>query len=73
MFERDSEIGLVRVQKHITIPAPAIKPISANPTFAEMLAAIEIRRRHTNTSLWWTTLWWGRDGEQPPESSRHMR
>ena len=74
MLERDSEVGLVRVQKHIAIPAPTVGPIlPPNPTLAEMLGAVEIQRRHTDTGLWWTTLWWGRDGERPPKCSRNMR
>lgn len=73
MIERDSETGLMHVLKHVAIPVPTCKPIPADPTFAELLAASNFIYRDTDSTSRWTTLWWGRDGEQPPESSRHMR
>ena len=84
IIERDSETGPMRVQKHVAVPA--VEPLSANPTFSELLANSHLPRgarilwRHCVqrdiswwTKYWRTTIWWGRDGEQAPESSCHMR
>ena len=86
IIERDSETGLMHVQKHVAVSA--VQPLSATFAFAELLAnstnsnltrgaATLWMHRMRRDSTWWTTqwrttLWWGCDGEQPPESSRHM-
>ena len=66
--------SLMHVQKHLAVPAPAVEPILANPTVAESPFPSDLEVRETIlTTLSWTTLWWGLDGEQTPESSRNMR
>ena len=64
IVERDSETGLMHVQKHIT--DAAVKP---QPT---TFSSREIQNERFRTMVD-ATLWWGHDGEQAPESSRHMR
>ncbi len=66
IIERDSENGLMRVQKHVAVCA--VKPLSATSTFSELLAI----STNSNLTRGAITLWWGCDSEQPPESSRHM-
>ena len=74
MVERNSETSLMHVQKHLAVPDPVVKPIPANPTIAESPFPSDHEVRDTIlTTLAWTTLWWGLDGEQAPESSRNMR
>ena len=74
MVERGSATSLMHVQKHLAVPAPAVEPILANPTVAESPFPSDLEVRETIlTTLSWTTLWWGLDGEQTPESSRNMR
>ena len=73
MVERDSETSLMHVQKHLAVPAPAVEPIPAGPTVDEPFPSDLEVRDTILTTLSWTTLWWGCDGEQAPESSRNMR
>ena len=83
IIERDSNTGLMHVQKHVAVSAA--KDLSASSVFHELLANSNLRRKFSTVwmhrvrwdSIWWTTqwrttLWWGCDGEQPPESSRPM-
>ena len=55
MIQRDSETGVMHVQKQGLV----ISPYGIN--FNEYL-----KQGHA-------TVWWGRDGEQAPEGTRHMR
>ena len=55
VVERDSQIGVMRVQKHVAFTSPY------HTSFNDYLVKGD------------ATVWWGRDGEQAPEATRHMR
>ncbi len=64
MVEKDSGIGPMHIQKHTADTAIETKP--ATPSFKDLLGENFLTR-------WDVTLWWGRDGQQAPKSSCHIR
>ena len=68
IIERDSETGLMHVQKHVTIPTVKNLPENYTTLWWHLVG----RDSTWWTTHWRTTLWWGRDGEQAPKDSCHM-